>query len=41
MTNESVDARQPVVEMDHVDKHFGELHVLAEINMTTSNGEVL
>ena len=41
MTNESVDARQPVVEMEHVDKHFGELHVLADINMTVRKGEVV
>jgi len=30
-----------VVEMDHVDKHFGELHVLRDITLTIRRGEVV
>ena len=31
----------PVVVMEHVDKHFGDLHVLKDINLTVDRGEVL
>ena len=31
----------PVVEMRHVDKHFGPVHVLNDINLTVGRGEVL
>ncbi len=31
----------PVVELDHVDKHFGDLHVLRDIHLTIQRGEVL
>ena len=30
-----------LVEMDHVDKHFGELHVLKDITTTVGRGEVV
>jgi glutamate transport system ATP-binding protein len=30
-----------LVEIDHVDKHFGELHVLKDINTTVGRGEVV
>ncbi|WP_130866477.1 amino acid ABC transporter ATP-binding protein [Acidipropionibacterium timonense] len=30
-----------VVELSHVDKHFGELHVLRDINLTVAKGEVV
>ena len=36
----SGDAR-PLVELQHVDKHFGQLHVLDDINLTVRKGEVL
>ncbi|WP_152595188.1 amino acid ABC transporter ATP-binding protein, partial [Bifidobacterium minimum] len=31
----------PLVELRHVDKHFGDLHVLRDINLTVRKGEVL
>jgi glutamate transport system ATP-binding protein len=31
----------PLVVMDHVDKHFGDLHVLKDINLTIERGEVV
>ena len=31
----------PVIEFRHVDKHFGKLHVLCDINLTVHKGEVL
>ncbi|WP_232548684.1 amino acid ABC transporter ATP-binding protein [Propioniciclava soli] len=34
-------AAQPVVEMEHVDKFFGDLHVLNDINLTVRAGEVV
>ncbi|MBM6698879.1 amino acid ABC transporter ATP-binding protein [Bifidobacterium pullorum subsp. saeculare] len=35
------DPRSPLVELSHVEKHFGELHVLKDINLTVGKGEVL
>ena len=32
---------QPLVVMEHVEKHFGELHVLRDINLTVQPGEVV
>ena len=40
MNNESVGA-SPVIELRHVDKHYGALHVLKEINLKIDRGEVL
>mgnify|MGYP002768923491 FL=1 len=40
MNNESSGAR-PVIELRHVEKHFGELHVLKDINLEVDRGEVL
>ena len=40
MNNESVGA-SPVIELRHVDKHYGELHVLKDINLEVDRGEVL
>ncbi len=40
MNNESSGA-SPVIELRHVDKHFGELHVLKDINLEVDRGEVL
>jgi glutamate transport system ATP-binding protein len=31
----------PVVELDHVNKYFGDLHVLCDIDLTISRGEVV
>lgn len=31
----------PVIELRHVDKHFGELHVLKDINLKVKKGEVV
>lgn len=31
----------PVIELRHVDKHFGDLHVLRDINLAVARGEVL
>ncbi|MDQ3664558.1 MAG: amino acid ABC transporter ATP-binding protein [Actinomycetota bacterium] len=38
MTEES---GAPVVELDHVDKYFGDLHVLRDIDLTIGRGEVV
>jgi glutamate transport system ATP-binding protein len=32
---------EPLVELEHVNKHFGDLHVLQDINLTVRQGEVL
>ena len=40
MNNESSGA-SPVIELRHVEKHFGDLHVLKGINLEVDRGEVL
>ena len=35
------DTRDPLVVLDHVDKWFGELHVLRDIDLSVSRGEVV
>ena len=35
------DAAVPVIELRHVDKHYGNLHVLKDINLTVRKGEVV
>ena len=35
------DSTGPLVVMEHVDKHFGDLHVLKDINLTIQRGEVV
>jgi glutamate transport system ATP-binding protein len=37
----STPARRPLVVLDKVNKHFGELHVLQEIDLTVGEGEVV
>lgn len=37
----AADAGLPLVELRHVDKYFGDLHVLKDINLSVSKGEVL
>lgn len=34
-------AANPLVELSHVEKHYGKLHVLKDINLTVNKGEVL
>ncbi|WP_432484740.1 amino acid ABC transporter ATP-binding protein [Kineococcus esterisolvens] len=34
-------ARRPLVRLEHVDKHFGALHVLRDVNLTVAEGEVV
>ena len=41
MNNESVGASRPVIELRHVEKHYGALHVLKDINLKVDRGEVL
>ena len=33
--------QQPLIELKHVDKHFGSLHVLRDINLSIVPGEVV
>ncbi len=33
--------QQPVIELQHVNKHFGDLHVLNDVSLTVSKGEVV
>ena len=35
------DEERPLVELTHVEKHYGDLHVLKDINLTVKKGEVL
>lgn len=40
--NKSDSARQvPVIELKHVEKHFGELHVLKDVSLSVQKGEVV
>ena len=32
---------QPIIELKHVDKHYGKLHVLKDINLAVDKGEVV
>lgn len=32
---------EPIIELRHVDKHYGDLHVLKDVNLTVHKGEVL
>ena len=36
-----IETATPVIELRHVDKHYGELHVLRDINLSVAKGEVL
>ena len=38
---ESNAAHAPVIELRHVDKHYGDLHVLKDINLKVNKGEVV
>ena len=39
--NQTSTGEQPVIELRHVDKHYGALHVLKDINLDIDRGEVL
>ncbi|MFU0524125.1 amino acid ABC transporter ATP-binding protein [Gardnerella pickettii] len=39
--NNTKKVAQPLVELSHVEKHYGKLHVLKDINLTVDKGEVL
>ena len=41
MADNSTNAATPTIELVHVDKHYGDLHVLRDINLTVDKGEVL
>ena len=41
MSVADVVAAQPIIEMRHVHKHYGDLHVLNDINLTVDKGEVV
>ena len=34
-------AQTPVIELRHIQKHFGTLHVLKDINLSVAQGEVV
>ena len=40
-SNISVRRGEPLVRIEHVDKHFGDLHVLKDINTVVNRGEVV
>ena len=40
-TNVQSNSARPVIELRHVDKHFGSLHVLKDINLSVNKGEVV
>ena len=37
----STTGNQPLIELKHVDKHYGDLHVLNDINLSVDHGEVV
>ena len=37
----SIQTSMPIISMRHVDKHFGQLHVLRDINLDVAKGEVV
>lgn len=39
--NNTKKVAQPLVELSHIEKHYGKLHVLKDINLTVNKGEVL
>ncbi len=39
--SDTLQSAQPVIELRHVDKHFGDLHVLKDINLEVDRGEVV
>ena len=41
MTTDEKNNSKPLVQLKHVEKHYGDLHVLKDINLTVNKGEVL
>lgn len=41
MSNQSESSMAPIIELRHVDKHFGDLHVLKDVNLSVGKGEVV
>lgn len=41
MTNQSESSMAPIIELRHVDKHFGDLHVLKDVSLSVGKGEVV
>lgn len=41
VSEENKSSSKPLVELDHVEKYYGELHVLKDINLEVKKGEVL
>ncbi|MDO4848217.1 MAG: amino acid ABC transporter ATP-binding protein [Coriobacteriia bacterium] len=39
--SDTLQDNQPVIELRHVEKHFGDLHVLRDINLEVDRGEVV
>ena len=39
--NQKEKAEAPIIELRHVDKHYGDLHVLKDINLEVDRGEVV
>ena len=37
----SASGNQPLIELKHVDKHYGDLHALNDINLSVDRGEVV
>ena len=41
MASEQQNSEAPVVRLENVNKHYGDLHVLKDVNLTVRRGEVL
>lgn len=41
MSNQSENSMAPIIELRHVDKHFGDLHVLKDVSLSVGKGEVV
>ncbi|WP_303133694.1 ATP-binding cassette domain-containing protein, partial [uncultured Olsenella sp.] len=41
MAMEETSTQLPVIELDHVNKHYGDLHVLRDVSLKVKKGEVV
>lgn len=41
MSNQSESSMAPIIELRHVDKHFGDLHALKDVSLSVGKGEVV
>lgn len=41
MATEETSTQLPVIELDHVNKHYGDLHVLRDVSLSVEKGEVV